>query len=160
MTDVHGTLVTYMSMVTALAVTINLILAPILASRRDKRLAAGTAQVAAEAKNVAKAVVEVKDELSVSKDEVLAHREDEKQVFSAIQDKVDKTHVIVNAQKTAMMQKLVDAQLFTLTLATAMLEERPENHKLRDAVAAADAIYKESLKDLKQKAQEEGGQWP
>jgi hypothetical protein len=150
MADFQSTLVTYMSMVTALAVSANLI----MAARRDKRLAAGTAQVAIKAEQVAKAVVEVKDELNISKDEVAGHRKDEAKAFGTLQDKVNATHIIVNAQKTAMMQKLADSQLFTLTLAQAMLDEKPHNQKLKDAVASAQALYDQSIRDLRQKEKE------
>jgi hypothetical protein len=148
--EIQGTMVTYMSMVTALAVTANLV----MAARRDKRLAAGTKEVAVKAEQVAAAVVEVKAELNVSKEEVATHRLDEHRAFSTLQDKVDATHVIVNAQKTALMQKLVDSQFFALTLAQSILRDHPEDGELKKAVAAAQALYDVSLRDLEIKKRE------
>lgn len=150
MADVANPFNTYMNMVTAVAVTAGLITTYF----RDKRLAKGTLAVAIEAKKVASAVVEVKTELSTSKEEVIAHRLDEKQVFDNIQKKVDATHIIVNAQKTAMMQKLADAQQVNLLMAQAMLEDKPDNQKLKLAVASAQALYDASLRDLATKQQE------
>ncbi len=139
-----------MSMVTAVAVSANLI----MAARRDKRLAAGTKEVAVKAAEVATAVVEVKKELSTSKDEVAAHRLDEATIFGNIQKKVDATHIIVNAQKTAMMQKVTDAQFLTLTMAKAMLRNQPHDEELKSAVIAAQALYEQSMKDLQIKRDE------
>jgi len=143
MKDAQTTLTIYMMMVVAVATTFNAIVPPILAARRDKRLAAGTKQV---------------------KDEVAAHRVDEKHALGTINEKLDSndkkldaTHKIVNAQKTAMMQKVADAQLGFLTLAKAMLADKPENGKLREAVAAAQALYDQSLRDLEVKEQETPG---
>ena len=116
---------TYMNMITAVAVTAGLITSYF----RDRRLTRGTEQVATEAKKVAGVVGEVKDT-------------------------VDATHVIVNAQKTAMMQKMANAQLLTLTMAQAMLEDKPKSQKLQEAVAAAQALYDETLRDLAQKKAE------
>jgi len=109
--DIHSTLVTYMSMVTALAVTANLV----MAARQRK---AG------------------------------------EKALGQIQSKVNATHVIVNAQKTAMMQKIANAQLIALTMAQALLEERPHSTKLQKAVAAAQALYDETLRDLAEKEAE------
>jgi uncharacterized membrane-anchored protein YhcB (DUF1043 family) len=141
---------TYMNMVTAVAVTVGLVMGYF----RDKRLATGTAQVATEARKVASAVVDVKTELNTSKEEVATHRLDEKQAFGTLQNKVDATHIIVNAQKTAMMQKLADSQLFTLTLAKMVQQSRPEDIALRDAVSSAQALYDASLRDLEIKQRE------
>lgn len=154
MKDAQTTLTIYMMMVVALSTTTNLILTPILAARRDRRLAAGTKEVAEQAEKVAAAVVEVKNDMSGSKAEVIAHRQEEKQIFSNLQNKVDATHIIVNAQKTAMMQKMANAQLGMLTMTQAMLEEKPNSAKLKQAVAVAQALYDESLKDLQRKEAE------
>ena len=154
----------YMAMITALAVTLKFIL-DLWAQRRlriiNEALAAGTKAVAAQAEKAAVAVVEVKKELNISKEEVAAHRENEKAVFGTIEAKLDKanetadkTHTIVNSQRTAILQKLVDSQLFTLTLAKAMLEDKPHSQHLKVAVTKAQALYDASVRDLEIKQQE------
>jgi len=137
---------TYMNMVTAVAVTVGLVTGYL----RDRRLERSNARVATE-------VVHVKDELSVSKEEVATHRQDEKQAFGTLNNKLDATHKIVNAQKTAMMQKVADAQLVALTMAQAMLELLPSSEKMRTAVATAQALYDQSMKDLEVKQEEPNG---
>jgi len=134
---------TYMNMITAVAVTVGLV----TGYMRDRRLEKSNAKVATE-------VVHVKDELKVSKEEVAGHREDEKHAFGTLNQKLDATHKIVNAQKTAMMQKVADAQLVALTMAQGMLEMLPSSEKFKLAVAKAQALYDESLKDLEVKEQE------
>jgi hypothetical protein len=116
---------TYMNMVTAMAVTAGLITSYF----RDQRLAKGTADVATTAKKTSDVVGEVKNT-------------------------VDATHVIVNAQKTAMIQKMANAQLLTLTMAQAMLEDKPNSKKLQEAVVAAQTLYDETMRDLAQKKAE------
>jgi len=116
---------TYMNMVTALAVTVGLVTSYF----RDRRLARGTAQVATAAKEAATIVGEVKNT-------------------------VEATHTIVNSQRTAIMQKLADSQLFTLTLAQSILAMHPEDEMLKGAVLRAQALYDASLHDLKIKKQE------
>ena len=66
MADTANPFNTYMNMVTAVAVTVGLVMGYF----RDKRLATGTAQVATEAKKVASAVAEVKIDMGASRDEV------------------------------------------------------------------------------------------
>ncbi len=149
---------TYMNMVTAVAVTVGLVTGYFRDRRLEKsntKVATAVATVAIKAEKVADAVLVVKDDMATSKEEVATHREDEKLIFGNIQSKVDATHAIVNAQKTAMMRKLADSQLFTLTLAQAMLEDKPHSQKLKDTVAAAQALYNDSVKDLEIKQVEE-----
>jgi uncharacterized membrane-anchored protein YhcB (DUF1043 family) len=148
--DVANPFNTYMNMVTAVAVTVGLVMGYF----RDRRLEKSNAKVATE-------VVHVKDELNTSKEEVATHRENEKTVFGTIQAKLDKanetadkTHTIVNSQRTAILKKLVDSQLFTLTLAKAMLEDKPHSQHLKVAVTKAQALYDASVRDLEIKQQE------
>jgi len=121
---------------------------------RDEKLAAAAEQVRLQTKIAAEKVEQVRLEQELAKEEVAHHRIEEKKAFNGLQDKVDATHVIVNAQKTAMMRKLADSQLFTLTLAQAMFEEKPHSQKLKMAVASAQALYDASMRDLAKKEEE------
>jgi len=155
--DISSPFNTYMNMVTAVAVTVGLVtgyLRDQRLARNNEKVATAVAGVAVKAEKVADAVVGVKTELNVSKEEVAVHREDEKQAFGTLNNKLDATHRIVNAQKTAMMRKVADAQLVALTMAQGMLEVLPNSEKIRTAVATAQALYDQSMKDLEVKEQE------
>jgi hypothetical protein len=121
---------------------------------RDEKLAEGTAAVAAKAAEVAAAAVTVKESLDAHDQETLTHRNHEEGILKKIEATTDRTHVIVNAQKTAMMQKLQNAQLLTLTMAKAMLKKDRKNRTLKSAVATAQALYDESARDLARKEEE------
>lgn len=139
----QGTLVAYMSMVTAISVTTNLIYTGIMNKRRDEKVAV----VAMKAADVATATEKVRHHLNESDTATTTK-------LNGIQDTSDKIHTIVNAQKTAMMKKLQDSQFLTLTMAKVLLRQDPKNVELGQAVAAAQALYDENARDLARKEEE------
>lgn len=70
-----------------------------------------------------KAICEVKDELAIT------------------HGQVDKVHTIVNSEKTASMEELRSSRLLTLTAFKALSAATPGSTELRQAVAAAQALY-------------------
>jgi len=129
-------------LVVAVSTTVNTVLAPILARRRDKKLAAGTAQVAVKAAEVAEAVVAVKTELDLSKGEVAAHRIEEARAFGDLKDVTNKTHVIVNSQKTEMLQDALLSRKANLNLAKLLLKKSPHDQDVKEMVKIAEREFK------------------
>lgn len=78
-----------------------------------------------------------------------------KAVTQGIKEVTDKTHVIVNSQKTAMMEELKNSRLLTLGMANALLRQDPGNLDLKEAAITAQALYDKSVIDAAKKEREE-----
>jgi hypothetical protein len=77
-----------------------------------------------------------------------------KDVTKKIKEVTDATHVIVNSQKTAMMEELRSSRLLTLGMANALLRQNPSSLDLKEAAITAQALYDKSVVDAAAKEKE------
>ena len=81
---------------------------------------------------------EVRDKVIEAKVKEVA---DTVSVVPNIKDTTDKVHVLVNGEKTRMMEDLVASRLLNLTMAEVILESNPNSEQARRMVELAKKLY-------------------
>ena len=123
MADPQNPFNTYMNMVTALAVTVGLVMAYF----RDKRLAGGT-----------KAVREHLDQSDTKTNAAL----------SDIKTTNDKIHIIVNSGKTKALEDTQAARLANLAMAKLLLKDHPDDPDFQELVRQSQEFYDRTTHEL------------
>lgn len=109
---------------------------------RDKILAEGTAAVARKAEEVAAAAKDVKDHLQETDKQTDIKLHDIKEV-------TDKTHVIVNNQKTLMLESFARQCGLTLNVTKILASQKPNDKNLQEAVLTAQTLYDKASQEAK-----------
>lgn len=129
-------------------------------AKRDRMKAEFDTAVAAKVQEVADTAVRAANEVQGVKTALATNTDKTTKAIGEVKDEVhesktvvDKVHIIVNSEKTRMMEELLASRSLTLSMARALVKSDPTNKDAQIAMNIAQTLYDKLAAEVNKKEQ-------